>query len=436
MGILGYSENYDWDLYTGFLTNEALNTCSNHMYHGSTWIYSLPSVVYSFDFNLWYFWGENVLYNESFDFFFLYCWVNSLVKSYDQLFFAIYLDIYTHASLYKFPFADSWYRLFFSSSEESYILSIHPELILLKQLFLIYFNATFSAPRFVIYNNDEHESFFFAINILTQYLLLWAITVLFIITYFSYFTNPFKEENFLDSDYLSASASVEAEKEISSFDDMILTFIVLFYVFGWYFYIHCWSLLSSMPELTLVFFLFPGLYFIILGIPTFLIWDFGIFFLVYLRGVGSSALLTIELMYDYLATIIFYTRILVQGVRLVLMLFTYVSMHDVTLFFSFGQKMFLGSEFFWETLNSISATLDNFSYYFLFSLPGTFLYWIYEIFHTYFVVTIQFVAFFAIVFWLFLFLYTFFVLEKQENYFTLKREEKKQHFSYAFKLHN
>jgi hypothetical protein len=106
----------------------------------------------------------------------------------------------------------------------------------------------------------------------------------------------------------------------------------------------------------------------------------------------------VELIYDYLAVIIFYTRILVQGVRLILMLFTYASMHDVVLFFSFSQKMFLGSEFLWENFNSMSITLDTFSYFFFFSLPGVFLYWIYEIFHTFFVVTIQFAAFFAIVF--------------------------------------
>lgn len=129
-----------------------------------------------------------------------------------------------------------------------------------------------------------------------------------------------------------------------------------------------------MPELVLVFYLFPGLYFIIIGIPTFLIWDFGLFFLIYLRGVGSTTILIIELIYDYLAVIIFYTRILVQGVRLILMLFTYASMHDLVLLFSFNQKLFLGSEFFWEDLNLMVITLDTFSYFFFFSLPSVFLY--------------------------------------------------------------
>lgn len=101
-----------------------------------------------------------------------------------------------------------------------------------------------------------------------------------------------------------------------------------------------------MPELMLIFYFLPILYFIIFGIPTFLIYDFGIFFLVYLRGVGSSSNIISELMFDYIAVLIFYTRILVQGIRLVLMLFTYLSMNDLILFFSFDQGMFLGTESF------------------------------------------------------------------------------------------
>jgi hypothetical protein len=50
-------------------------------------------------------------------------------------------------------------------------------------------------------------------------------------------------------------------------------------------------------------------------------------------------------------------------------------------------------------------------------LPGQFFTWIYEVLHSYFVITVQFGAFFGIVFWLVLFLYTMFVSEKQEDYF-------------------
>ena len=43
-------------------------------------------------------------------------------------------------------------------------------------------------------------------------------------------------------------------------------------------------------------------------------------------------------------------------------------------------------------------------------------------------VIFQFIAFFAMIFWLFLFLYTMFVSETQENYFTEKRNLKKNFY--------
>jgi len=99
-----------------------------------------------------------------------------------------------------------------------------------------------------------------------------------------------------------------------------------------------------MPELVMVFYLFPGLFYIIIGMPTFLIYDFGIFFLAFMGGVSSGSVLAVALMFDYISAIIFYVRVLVQSIRLVMMLGTYAGMHDVTLFFAFNQKMFLGYE--------------------------------------------------------------------------------------------
>lgn len=50
------------------------------------------------------------------------------------------------------------------------------------------------------------------------------------------------------------------------------------------------------------------------------------------------------------------------------------------------------------------------------------MYFIYELLHTFFVVTAQFFAFIGMVFWLFFFLYTFFVFEPQEAYLSSKRK--------------
>ena len=345
------------------------------------------------------------------------------------------LDNTIFNSLFKFHFTEEWFRSMLASKEFTLVLIYHPELSLIQnQINDFFYLNFFSNIVFSIFSYIESENFLTPIIYIPQLLLVLFISVLFINFYFSYFSSMSKEGNIVDADYLSSTSAAESEKEISSYDDIILGLVILLYIFGWYFYIHCWSIISIMPELILVFYLLPGLYFIIIGIPTFLAYDFGIFFLAYLKGIGASPVLIFELMYDYIQLLIFYTRILVQGVRLILMLFTYASMHDLVLLFSFNQKMFLGAETFWEELNEVSFTADSLSYYILLTLPTRLLYWIYEILHTFFVVTVQFFAFFAVVFWLFLFLYTFFVSEKHEDYFSEKRIKRKLMYSYLTKL--
>ncbi len=99
-------------------------------------------------------------------------------------------------------------------------------------------------------------------------------------------------------------------------------------------------ILSNNPELMLLLYVLPGLYFIIIMIPFCLLFDFGGLFLVYLRGVGATPLILYELMFDYIALLIFGVRILVQGVRIVLMIFTYASMHDLVVIMYCGNFSF------------------------------------------------------------------------------------------------
>lgn len=423
--VLNYSQN---EL---FLTN----TCTNSLYHGIDWIYTFVDTVYSYDFKVWYFWFMNSIFDSSFDHFFLWYWFFTLSVSPFQLFYNVILDQYINLSLFKLPYTEEWFKSMLSSKESTLILLHHPELNFIREMiFKEYYFSYFSNLVFSLYELSVPESFYSPIILIPQLLFLVFLAVIFISFYFSYFSTYTNEESTVDSDYLVSSVAVEAEKEISSLDDMILGLVILIYIFGWYFYVHCWSMLSMMPELILVFYLFPGLFYIILGIPTFLIYDFGIFFLTYIRGKEGSKSFLLALCFDYINVIIFYIRILIQGIRLVLMLVTYLSMQDVVLYFSFSQKIFFGSETLWENLNAPSITLDSLSYYFLFTLPGIFVHWIYEILHTFFVVTLQFSAFFAIVFWLFLFLYTFFVIEKQENYLTEKRLFRSSYFKHIYNL--
>jgi len=70
------------------------------------------------------------------------------------------------------------------------------------------------------------------IIILPQFIFIVYFTILFISFYFNYFLSSTKEEALIDADYLIMSSTVEAEKEITAFDDMILAFVVLIYIFG------------------------------------------------------------------------------------------------------------------------------------------------------------------------------------------------------------
>jgi hypothetical protein len=65
-----------------------------------------------------------------------------------------------------------------------------------------------------------------------QFLFIIMFATILISFYFSYFTSSVKEENLIDADYLAASGTVEAEKEIGSLDDILLGLVVIIYVFG------------------------------------------------------------------------------------------------------------------------------------------------------------------------------------------------------------
>jgi len=58
----------------------------------------------------------------------------------------------------------------------------------------------------------------------------------------------------------------------------------------------------------------------------------------------------------------------------------------------------MGNETFWDDINHIIKTPTYFSYFLVFKLSGHIIYFFYELFHTLFVITAQFIAFFAMVF--------------------------------------
>lgn len=393
------------------------------MYSGIDWLYTHVETLYMYDYKIIYFWFLNSVYDESIDYFFLSVWYTSLQTTGLQLFWAVMLDNYILNHLFQFDLSDEWVKGFISSKDTALFLVYHPELIFVRQqiinnyLFDYLTDINFTAIQYM-----ESQSLLTAVMLLPQLLLLSYIAFFLVSFYFSFYSSSSKEESTVDADYLSASITVESEKEIGSLDDILMGVIILTYVFGWYFYLHCWPMISLVPEIVIVFFFFPLLYYTIFNTPTFLLYDFGILYNCYLRGIAPTPTLLFELLYDYIAVISFYVRILTQGVRLALMFLTYAGMHDFILYADYNHKYLIGNESIWEEISNVSVSASSLTYFFLSTLPGHLLNWVYELIHTFFVVTGQLTAYCAMIFWLFLFLFTFFVIEKQENYFEERRK--------------
>jgi hypothetical protein len=393
-------------------------TFTDNMYNGIDWMYTYIETLHMYDYKVTYFWLLNNIHDDSMDFFFLSVWYSSLQISSLQLFWSVILDNYIAHSLFKFSLTDEWVRSYMSGKDSALFTIYHPEVIFFKnQIINNYFfeflvDINLSAIQYL-----DSQSILTPMMLFPQLLFISYIGFLFVSFYFSSYSSSSKEESTIDGDYLSASITIESEKELGSIDDILMPSVILIYTFGWYFYTYCWTLLSSMPELLLFFFFFPLLYYTIMNTPTYLLYDFGIIYNCYLKGVVPTSSIIFELVFDYVAVICYYVRIITQAVRLALMFFAYANMHDFVLFSNYHNKYLVGNESIWEEASNINASASSITYFLLCVLPGFLLNILYELFHTFFIITGQIVAYFGMIFWLFIFLFTFFVIEKQENYF-------------------
>lgn len=412
---------YEDSVFGGTTETININSCYSmfvdNLFCGVDWVYVNVQNMYIYDYKLLYFTFLNNIFSDNIDYFFLSLWYANLTAASLQFFWSVMLDFYISNNLPQLSLTDEWVRSYITSKDVSLLIVFHPEIIFYKNQILSNFFFDFlgdvgiGAVSFL-----EREKLIEPIMLFPQlvFLMMWAF--IFVSFFFSFFSTSTDEESTIDADYLSASVTVESEKEIGSLDDLLIPIIIYIYTFGWYAYLHCWCTMFISPELSLFIFFFPLLYYTIVCTPSLLLYDFGIFYTCFLRGISPSSVLVFELIYDYIAVIAFYVRVLVQSVRLALMLFAYASMHDYVLYQQYTFSP-VAVESIWESLSNIDASVNSVTYFILGVLPGYILYWIYELIHTFFVVTGQLVAYLAMVFWLFLFLFTFFIAERFENYF-------------------
>ena len=384
-----------------------------------------------------YLWGLPNLGDDSFNYHFYFLWfINGTVSNF-ALVYALFLDYFIHNTIVKTYFNDIWFRNIVTSPEMTCFVIEHPEVVWAESSRFNF--ITESKYYLTLCEKLDTETWYQPILLAPQLILLTYVMYLLVLLYFSFFTSYTNEENSTDNDFFLASVTVEAEKEIGSFDDLILMFVTLLYVFGWFFYTYIWSLLYYVPEVIFIFYLFPLFYYLIILTPAYLVYDFGIFFVSYLSGSGKSSLFLGELFSDTVAFAVFYIRKLIHVVRLAIVAAVIFELQEFIMAYSFDQYFFIGNETISEHFNRELFTLRGSSYFIFMILPTLIAHWIFEVLHTLVYVTVQSFAFFAMVFWLYFYFYTFFVFGKYEDFFKSKRDTKfaeiKKFFSFkSFKL--
>lgn len=362
---------------------------------------------------------SNFLENTSFcEYFFQKVWNNDS----STLLTAVLLDLNTSINTHNMPFLEPFRAIFYDSLFDSIVRFHHSEFDFIKNSVLSDFFISFNTFFFIKLRMDVvAENFLIFSKLFITILFLYIIFFFFVANYGSFFASMYRDEISSDSPSVLATLLFEAEKELGSIDDIIFCLFIVFFLFFWYFYTNFFVLTCEFPELSIFFYVLPLLYFVIVFIPTLLLYDFGAYFVMYLKGSANSSTILIEAVFDYIAVCVFYTRLVVQGVRLVLMLATFVGLNEVITYFSYNlEELFINDSF--EDLKQYNEEA-SFTYFIVFKLSISLMYWLYELMHTFFVLTVQFGAFFAMVFWLFLFLYTFFVSEKLEVFIKEFREK-------------
>ena len=190
-----------------------------------------------------------------------------------------------------------------------------------------------------------------------------------------FFFNLYIDNNSNDTDHTVSTLVTEAEKEISSIDDLIIIFLVLFFVFGIYFMFYGFTQLSLyFNNYSCVYVIMPFLFFFIYVAPVCLLFDFGIYVFVYLRGSGPTAMLAAELLYDLINLFAYFIRVFIQLSRILLMLIAAGSLQEFIFYFGLDYRLLICNDSFIDTIYNIEFNSKSLTLFFFTKLPLFILY--------------------------------------------------------------
>lgn len=339
-----------------------------------------------------------------------------------EIFVGVLYDQHLKDNLQMFEVHEDALRKYVSSLDSTMFTLFHPEFGYYSRACHTATLVNFSSDlHFVVLDGIEAYSLDIPLSIAIQLFLVVYLVIVLTSFFFAFYNSVGKEEWAADVEYVISNTTVEAEKEIFAADDAVYLFLGFLFVFGAYFGFLALSQTTSMSEASFFFWALPLIVVSLIFIPLNLLSDFGLLFLLYLRGASNTASFFFELAYDYIGVVAFFTRLVVQFVRLILMFVVYTMMHDTVLLQQISHWFLPAGDSFYDEIMNIRCTSGSISYFLVVALPCRLAYWTYEVIHTFFVVSAQLAAFFTIAFWLFLLFYTFFVYEKYECHFKVLR---------------
>lgn len=209
-------------------------------------------------------------------------------------------------------------------------------------------------------------------------------------------------QNSVFTSWFSSAASL-SEKELNALDDLLVS-VVIFLTFFFYNFVGCATFVLPLVHNLTFYSLGLALVISLVSIPTSMIYNFGFYFVVFIRGGASSLSFLYELILDYINIISFLLRLLIQLVRIIVI----------------GVIYYMYNHLFFVYQYVRTPTTYGSSYY-LATLDGTVATWlrlVFEIGHTFIIFLIQFCAFTVMILWLFQFLFTLFFSQNMELSFT------------------
>lgn len=248
-----------------------------------------------------------------------------------EFFIGSLFDSFYRNVLVRCELSENQFRRIIGLLDPTLFVIFHPSSgSIAKQLTAYESMGYFMQFRLAIIDFLDKNALLLPIHYVLQLVVVFFILVAFLALFASFFSNN-KEELQADVDYSVSTISAEAEKELFAVDDVTGLFVLMFFIFAVYF-----GILSLAVELTYAEFLvllaaLPVTMFFMLLMPFNLIYDFGLLFVAYLRGVANTSSFFFELVYDYIGVAAFITRLAVQFVRLGLMFIVYCMMHDAVM---------------------------------------------------------------------------------------------------------